>query len=307
MDTYTGPQTTEAYNDLQTILIVDDEELIREFLASILSRYVNIIKASSGEQALNKVQTCNPDLVILDVQMPGMNGYETCRILQDNDKTKNIPIVFITANNTNEDEEKGLEVGATDFIRKPISPKIVCTRVSNILKLHAATRKLEILALTDPLTGAYNRRHFFEAGETELKRSKRYNTTFSVMMLDIDHFKQVNDTHGHNAGDLALKETVRVISEALRKEDTLGRLGGEEFAVILPETNAEGSKLVAERIRMSIGEIKINTDVGKLMFTISIGISEVSKENENIETVLANADQGLYAAKEEGRNRVIIR
>ena len=289
----------------QKILVIDDENLIRQLISALLTGFGTIELAESGEQAFQKIEAEKPDLIILDVQMPDMDGYEVCRKLKENEATTDIPVVFLTANNSNEDEERGLKIGATDFIRKPISPQIVQTRVSNILKLQTATRQLELLASTDPLTGAFNRRHFMDTGNNELLRSNRYKHSYSVLMLDIDHFKAVNDTHGHNIGDVALKKTVRVIEETLRGEDTLGRLGGEEFAVLLPETNAARATLLAERIRVAISQIVIETPTDPLTFTMSIGMTEGREGDENIDTLLQRADEGLYKAKEQGRNQVV--
>ncbi len=289
----------------QKILIVDDESLIRKMMCALLKEFGEIELASSGAEALQMAQEDNPDLIILDVQMPDMDGYEVCTRLKENEKTAHIPVVFLTANSSNEDEERGLIIGAVDFIRKPISAQIVCTRVANILNLQAATRKLELLASTDSLTGAFNRRQFIELGNNELLRSKRYEHPFTVLMLDIDHFKAVNDTHGHGIGDEALKTTVRVIQDNLRGEDTLGRLGGEEFAVLLPETAIGSATLLAERIRKAIGKIVIKTPLQPLKFTMSIGLAEGENTDKSIEDVLKRADYRLYQAKKQGRNQVV--
>jgi diguanylate cyclase (GGDEF)-like protein len=288
-----------------TILIVDDDSLVRQLMSALLSEFGKIEMASSGQEGLDKAESVLPDMIVLDVMMPDMDGYEVCKRLKENENTSDIPVVFLTASNSNEDEERGLEIGATDFIRKPISPKIVSVRASNILKLQAANRKLVLLASTDPLTGAYNRRHFLEAGNAELHRSKRYKTPFTALMLDIDHFKAVNDTYGHGIGDEALKKTVSVIQEALRTEDTLGRIGGEEFAVIFPQTDKTGAVLVAERIRASIEKIVIDTPSDPLTFTMSIGVSENLDDDNDIEDALKRADAALYEAKENGRNQVV--
>ena len=290
---------------VQKILVVDDELLIRQLMTALLAEFGTVELAESGEDALQKAASLKPDLIVLDVEMPGMDGYEVCRQLKANEQTSAIPVAFLTANNSNEDEERGLEIGAIDFIRKPISPQIVRTRASNILKLQAATRKLELLASTDSLTGAFNRRHFMEAANNEILRSERYGHPLSVLMLDIDHFKAVNDTHGHGIGDEALKETVHVIEKTLRNEDTLGRLGGEEFAVLLPETKVSQAVLLAERIRVAISEIVIDTPTDPLSFTMSIGISQLSEGDSNIDDILKRADEGLYKAKEQGRNQVV--
>ena len=289
----------------RTIMVVDDDDITREMLSVILAELGKVIFAGSGEEALEMVGNIEPDLILLDVQMYAMDGYEVCQRLKANEQTSDIPVVFLTGSSTNEDEELGFNIGATDFIRKPISAKIVVARASSILKLRAATRELERLAATDPLTGAFNRRRFLEVGNAELCRSKRYKHTFSVLMLDIDHFKAVNDTYGHGIGDTALKETVTAIRDAMRKPDTLGRLGGEEFAVIVPETDTENAAAVAERIRDSIAQIMIDTPDEPLSFTVSIGVSECDDDDDSVDDALTRADNALYDAKKQGRNRVV--
>lgn len=288
-----------------TILVVDDDDVSGQLLSVLLQEYGKIERVKSGEEALKKVVSIAPDLIILDIEMPDMDGYAVCEHLKSDEKTAAIPIVFLTGNNSNEDEERGLDAGAVDFIRKPISPGIVRMRTSNILNLLAATRKLEHLASTDPLTGAFNRRHFFEAGNAELHRSKRYKHPLSFLMLDIDHFKAVNDTYGHGVGDEALNKTVAVIRSILRDEDTLSRMGGEEFAVMLPQTDLKEAAIVAERIRDAIAGIVIETSTESFGFTASIGVSKSLDTDEDIDKTLFRADQSLYEAKKQGRNRVI--
>lgn len=291
----------------QTILVVDDVEAIRKLLSAILADLGKVVLAESGEVALDKIGETEPDVIILDIQMSKMDGYEVCQRLKANEQTSDIPIVFLTSSIANEDEEYGLDIGATDFIRKPISSKIVRARTSNILKLRAATHELERLSSTDSLTGAFNRRHFLEVGNAELRRSKRHKHSFTVLMIDIDHFKVVNDTYGHSVGDMALKEAANVIQNELRGEDVLGRLGGEEFGVIFPHTDAEGAAIGAERIRASINQIVIDTPDAPLSFTISIGISEGDNDDDSVGDALIRADKALYKAKQQGRNRVVCR
>ena len=166
------------------------------------------------------------------------------------------------------------------------------------------TKELELLAYTDPLTSAYNRRYFLSAARKEILRSARYGHSLTLLMVDIDHFKSVNDTYGHDIGDEALKVTVTTLLKALRSEDILGRFGGEEFIVLLPETNAVGAELIAQRIRQGVSEIIINTGQETVSFTVSIGVSEF-QDNETIEALQKRADEALYKAKENGRNCVV--
>jgi diguanylate cyclase (GGDEF)-like protein len=288
----------------QNVFIVDDDMSIRTIISLILDEYCSVEQIETGEEALQKAGDVIPDLILLDVNMPGMDGYEVCRRLKADPVTEHIAVVFITALETNESEERGLEIGAVDFIRKPISERIVQARVSNVLNLQAATQKLEHLARTDSLTGAFNHGYLLETGSKEIHRSKRYIRTVSVLMIDIDQFKSVNDTYGHAIGDDALKKTVEVLNGELRAEDTLGRLGGEEFAAILPETGKVGAAQVAERLRTAVSEIVIKTPTGPLSFTVSIGVAEGAKEDD-FQEILKRADDAMYQAKDQGRNRVV--
>ena len=287
-----------------TVFIVDDDVSIRKMASLILGEFCIVEQIETGAEALQKAAVMMPNLILLDVKMPGMDGYEVCRRLKADPATADIAVIFITALDTNESEEKGLEIGAVDFIRKPISERVVQTRVSNVLNLQAAAEKLEHLARTDSLTGAFNHGYLMETGRKEVHRSKRYTRTVSVLMIDIDHFKSVNDTYGHGIGDEALIKTVEVLNGELRAEDTLGRLGGEEFAVILPETGKAGAANVAERLRNAVSEIVVRTSMEPLSFTISIGVAEGDKEDD-FQAILKRADDALYRAKDQGRNQVV--
>jgi diguanylate cyclase (GGDEF)-like protein len=289
----------------QVILVIDDQLLIRKMINKILDDLGKIEDADNGKTGIEKAKELRPDLIVLDVTMEGMDGFETCKLLKEDAETRDIPVIFLTGHDNVQVEERALDAGAVDFIKKPISPKILHRRVRNVLRLQDANRRLEVLARTDPLTGANNRRHFMETGNAEVQRMQRYNSSFTVMMLDIDHFKSVNDNYGHDVGDDALKATVKVLEKALRVEDTLGRLGGEEFAIILPETNKFNAAIVAERIRVSVSEIVVDTDKGPLSFTVSTGVSD-SSNGPDFDAILKCADEALYQAKEGGRNRVVM-
>ena len=265
-----------------------------------------MIEAGSAQEAVDRAYADQPDLILLDVQMPDRNGYEVCITLKADQATRDIPIVFLTGRDSTDDEVKGLRIGATDFIKKPVVPEVLKTRVNLILKMRRMTKHLEYLARTDPLSGAFNRRHFMESFDAEIKRARRYKHTLCALMIDIDHFKSINDSYGHDVGDDAIKKTVDATREMLRSEDTLGRLGGEEFAVILPETDVEGARLVAERIRERISDIRIVTSQKPCTFTASLGLTEF-RENDEIADMLKRSDEALYEAKEAGRDRVIVK
>ena len=288
----------------QTILIIDDSPTIRDLLSSVFMSLANIEMAFDGAAGLEAANKIKPDIIILDVQMPGIDGYEVCRQLKANDETAQIPVVFITGQDDDEDEERGLSIGAIDYIRKPFSFGIVLARVKNILKLQEVTKELEHLAYTDPLTGAFNRRYFLSAAKKETSRNIRYGHSLTLLMVDIDHFKKVNDTYGLDIGDEALKIMVTTVLSALRSEDVLGRFGGEEFIVLLPETDAIGAELVAQRVRQLVSEIVIDTAQEPLSFTVSIGVAE-AKRDESIEEIQKRADEALYEAKKNGRDCVV--
>jgi len=288
----------------ETILIVDDEKTIRTVLSCFLNDIANVHTASDGKMAVAAAVELMPNLILLDISMPDMDGYEVCRRLKEIPQTSQIPIIFITGNDSSDDEERGLAMGAVDFIKKPCSPSVVRFRVTNVLRLHQIQRELEHLAATDPLTGTNNRRQFMMVGQTEFLRSRRYKNPLSILMMDIDDFKSINDNYGHGTGDEALKMAVNTFTSALRAEDTLGRLGGEEFAALLPESGIESACVLAERLRAAIGAAVLDTSEGSVSFTVSIGVSELKDDDDDILSVLGRADKLLYAAKENGRDRV---
>ncbi len=288
----------------QLTLIVDDEEITRQILGAILEGFCDVIYAVNGEDALNKTREHQPDLILLDINLPDIDGLSLCGTLRNMRDDREVPVLFITAEDAQHVEEEALDAGAVDFIRKPISAKIVRARVINNLRLQSAIQRLEKMASTDVLTGTLNRRRFLEIGDAEFARSERYGYPCSVAMLDIDHFKNINDTYGHDVGDIALIETVKTIEGYLRTEDVLGRLGGEEFGILLPHTAIDDAVIVMERVREAIADIRINTDKAEFMFTASIGIAALAPE-DTIGEALALADKALYEAKNSGRNKTV--
>lgn len=287
-----------------TVLVVDDEPLLRMYLSALLEDVSTVIEAESGEEAIERAETDKPDLILLDVEMPGISGYETCERMKSHDSVKSIPVIFITGREDAEDEERGLVIGGVDYIKKPLSPGLVKARINNQLQLLRYQRQLERLATTDQLTELWNRRYLMEVAGNEVGRFRRYGRTFSTVIFDIDHFKKLNDTYGHAAGDFALVECAKTLSEAVRGQDTLARIGGEEFCVLLPDTNGEGAAQLAEKIRQRVEAIEITFDDQLITFTVSLGVAEVRESDEGFETLLARADEALYRAKEGGRNRV---
>lgn len=297
----------------QSILIVDDASENLLILSNLLADEGDIITTESGEQAIELARSQLPDLILLDVSMPGMDGYEVCGALKADVATRDIPVIFVTAHSDEGEEEKGLSLGAIDYIIKPYSPLIVLARVRNHLQLQKANRALKAaneeltrLATTDFLTGVWNRRHFLELGRAEVARLRRNGRSFGTVMLDVDHFKSVNDTYGHDAGDEVLKTLAQACVDRLRTVDVVGRLGGEEFAMILPETDPAGAKLTVERLRQDLSSLSVDTDSGEINFTVSIGLTSVIDPDDTIEHALKRADEALYEAKGSGRNKTVV-
>lgn len=292
------------------ILIVDDEKMNLKVLADLLKDEYTPVLARSGEQALKQaLSDCPPDLILLDVVMPDMGGYEVIRILKNNEKTNNIPVIFVTSLDSTEDEEHGLKLGAVDYITKPYSPPIVKIRVSNHLRIVHHYKLLDQLAHLDGLTEISNRRRFEEIFKKEWDHSLRNSTPFSLAMVDVDFFKQYNDHYGHAMGDLALQKIARALYGVLKRPaDFIARYGGEEFVILLPETDAVGAKTIADQSLKAVASLGIAHHFSQAAdhVTISIGLATIHMVGDNSPgTFLRVADQNLYVAKQSGRNRVI--
>ena len=290
------------------ILIVDDTPTNIQVLAESLRADYRVKVATSGQAALEIVARDNPDLVLLDVMMPGMDGYDVCRRLKQQPETQNIPVIFVTARTETVDEELGLNLGAVDYIAKPFHLAIVKSRVRNHINLKLKTDLLESLALLDGLTNIPNRRRFDEALEQEWKRSVRTGTPLSLIMSDIDFFKRYNDNYGHGMGDICLKQVATALAAAItRPSDLVARYGGEEFVALLPETDAEGARLIAERFRSNAEALQIpheRSDASRWV-TVSVGVASlIPKAEDAFQELMKQADHMLYRAKELGRNRV---
>jgi diguanylate cyclase (GGDEF)-like protein len=292
-----------------TILIVDDEPLNIELLGQTLSDSAEIIFATAGKEALRIASDQRPDLILLDVLLPDMDGYEVCRRLKADEKTKSIPIIFVTAMDQEADEARGLEAGAIDYITKPFRPPIVRARVSNHLELKLYRDMLETLSAIDGLTGIANRRRFDETLDREWRRAQRLCAPISLVMLDIDHFKEFNDNYGHVAGDDCLRRLAVAFAESMRRPaDLVARFGGEEFACILPDTAAEGATWLAASLRERVDKMAIPHAFSAAAdhVTISVGAATMfpAPDQESEELVLF-ADRALYTAKADGRNRMV--
>ena len=302
------------------ILLVEDDKVqgltTKQYLESC--GYA-VTWVEDGKSAIKTVKTQDIDLVVLDLILPDMSGNEVCRWLKLNQDTRGIPIIMLTAKGSTSDKVASLTAGADDHLTKPFNePELnariyACLRTKSLQdelrkknrQLEDLLTKLEILAITDSLTQIYNRRYFESVIEKEFENTLRYKTPASCMMIDVDHFKSVNDDFGHKTGDTVLKEIASIIKNNLRKVDVVARWGGEEFIAILPRTTKEDTLIAANRILKTISENKfegINRPV-----TVSIGIASIPDESiNNAEKLIHKADTAMYEAKKQGRNRVII-
>jgi len=291
-----------------TLLIVDDENISIKVLVDILGLEYTIYTATSGQNAIEKAKEYKPDLILLDVIMPDMDGYHTLSELKKCEDTSKIPVIFITGLDSDENEEKALSLNASDYITKPINPMIVKLRVRNQIQIVNQIRTIERLSLIDQLTGIPNRRSFDERLQMEWKRAKREQTQISLLMIDLDKFKNINDTYGHQQGDVVLQAVAKTLQEAFnRPADFAARWGGEEFIILLPNTSLSGAVNIAEKIRTGVEKIEIPYYEGVIIkLTVSIGVNSlIPEQNNSINAFISNADKALYAAKAAGRNRVI--
>jgi len=288
----------------KTILIVDDMEANQKILAASLKKLYNIEYASNGEEALKRLfEDITPDLILLDIEMPDMNGFEVLEKLKNSPRTKNIPIIFVTGHDDIKKEEHGLLIGAVDYITKPISPIIVKARVNTHITLKDQRDQLIFRASHDQLTELYNRHRLVEEGERFFAQSIRHRQDLCLAIIDIDHFKNVNDTYGHMIGDEVLKSVASLLKENIRTEDIVARYGGEEFIIIFDRCSLKDAVYKANILRHKIS----NLNPKDILVTASFGLTPLRHdEHTKFDHLLKEADDALYEAKENGRNKVMI-
>jgi diguanylate cyclase (GGDEF)-like protein len=294
------------------ILVADDSLVIRSVLRKQLQEHGHVvIEAVDGEDALRAIRDETPDVVLLDVEMPKLNGHAVLAELRSNPSTAHIPVVFLTARATTADVVEGLRLGAHDYLRKPFEPAELLARVSAALRvtrlqdeLRVRNTELEAASRTDALTGLPNRRHLQEQLAAAASGARRHGHTVAVLMVDVDHFKRVNDRLGHAGGDHVLRRIALSLANACRAEDVAGRWGGEEFLVVSPTTDMDGAAALGERIRSATAAEVISVEGREnLNVTVSVGVAVGS---DDVDGIVRDADAALYEAKAEVRNRVVL-
>jgi diguanylate cyclase (GGDEF)-like protein len=300
------------------ILVADDEPVNLALIKRRLEwEEYRVETAEDGGQAVASAKRLLPDLIILDVMMPVLDGLQACRLLKDDPSTRDIPVIFLSALDDTDTKVNGLSLGANDYISKPFRVEELIARVAVAIRLkrerdrlresaEESQRRAEAaseMSMTDALTGLLNRYGLQRALQRELSEARRYARPLSCLLLDVDFFKTVNDTHGHAAGDAALAQAARALAESVRGSDVVCRYGGEEFLVLVPETNARGALALAEKIRLAVSSMLFGDGERAFALTLSAGVAEL-RPDESGNDMIARADEALYHAKQRGRDRV---
>ena len=294
-----------------TILVVDDMTTTLLLIHDLLKDTYEVKIAKSGAKALEILESPNDiDLILLDIEMPDINGYDVCKRIKNNETIKNIPIIFITGRTSQEDEEYGLNLGAIDYITKPFNKAIVKLRIKNYLDLKIKNDMLEKLSMYDGLTNIRNRRYFDETFEKTFSEIKRDKKSLAVLMIDIDFFKPYNDNYGHGQGDETLRKVAKALEKTIKRaSDFVARYGGEEFVILLKDINKDGVEAVANNLLNAIRELKITHEFSKIenYVTVSIGVSYYNSSSDITKLeLLLKADETLYNVKNSGRNNFAI-
>lgn len=288
------------------VLVVDDDEIARLTLEAMLEEYFDVTTLSDSSQVLAQCAAEVPDLIVLDVNMPHISGLEVCKELKQSALLEQVPVVFVTGTYDTQSQNACWEAGASDFIGKPVAASTLIHRTQNHLENKLRLEALIKLTYKDSLTGLYNRHYLDEEVVNSLRQSMRESRPFSVLMIDIDLFKQYNDHYGHPQGDECLKQVAQVLQQSLRRpHDVAVRFGGEEFLVIMPYTDASGCEFICKQIMNNLSAANLKHDYSPFSrVTVSIGATTSNQSAEvALETLIADADQALYDAKRAGRNR----
>ena len=302
----------------RTLLIVDDSPTIRKAIKDAVTAngmFSTILEANDGMEALKLFSSNKIDFIVTDVMMPRLDGYKFISTIKNSELGRDIPVIMLSASRKEfVDKLKGFNIGASDYIIKPFDGSELLARINVFLKIQELQNELkkknallEQLSITDTLTGLYNRRYFYDHIGTHSAKVKRHPAHFGCLMVDIDHFKSINDTYGHDVGDKVLKRVSGIMTREMRSGEVLARFGGEEFIVCLCEANEKEAIVVAERMRKAVEDAHLTEDDNPVKLTISIGVVIYPQQGlENSDNVIKAADEALYHAKETGRNKVVI-
>ena len=301
----------EGEEKSRTILVADDEPINRTLIQRRLERAgYRVLVAENGREAVEAALGQLPDLIILDVMMPLMDGLEACRLIKDDEATRDVPVIFLSARDETDVKVRGLTLGANDYISKPFKAEELLARVEVAMRLKRERDDLRSTALvaqeramTDALTGMLNRYGLQRVLTHEHAEARRYTRSLSCLMVDLDNFKTINDSFGHIAGDTALKQVAAILTQVVRRSDMVSRYGGDEFLVLLPETDLDGADALGEKIRASAASQIFGDGSPHFQLTLSIGAATLA-DDESGNDMIARADMALYAAKEQGRDRV---
>lgn len=290
----------------EKILIVDDNKNNLRLLQNILEdEDFEVYATVNSLEVVDMAVSVKPSAILLDVMMPILDGFEVCALLKQEPLVKDIPVIIVTAKTEPQDLKTAFDLGAFDYIKKPIDEVEVIARVKSALRFKAQQDQLTQMAFRDGLTGLFNHALLIELFEKELHKAERDNSSISFVMLDIDYFKKVNDSYGHISGDLILKQVAEILTSSVRSSDIAGRYGGEEFGLVLSGAGAEDARLAGEKIRSSVEENSFDIGKESIKITLSIGICSVGPaETIASEDIIKRADEALYKAKTNGRNRV---
>jgi len=299
-------QQDNQLDSLPVVLLVDDSDFVHRLLKARLKyESVQLASAYNGQEGLELAMKDPPDLILLDIDMPVMDGFETLRLLMEEPTTRNIPVIVLSGMDTTQDKVTAFDLGAIDFVSKPFELTELRARLRSSLRISSLLKMLEQKAQVDGLTGLYNRSYFDQRWSEEYERCLRHSNGLSIVMIDIDNFKSINDSFGHPAGDAVISGIANLIQSHIRKSDIACRYGGEEFVLILPETSPEQALGLCERIRSDCQEIYWPRHADRNI-TISMGITGCTDgATMQAETWIEHADSNLYKAKETGRNRII--
>jgi two-component system cell cycle response regulator len=293
------------------ILVADDSALVRAVVAENLAHEgCDVLEAVDGVEALTLARTRAVDVIMLDVEMPGLDGYQVLAALQADDELRDVPVLFLTGRSFGEEAAAALSSGAYDYLRKPFEPVELVARVRSAVRakrlqdeLKRRNAELDHLTRIDTLTGLFNRRHLQNQLAVLSSAAQRHGWPLGVLLLDVDHFKRVNDTHGHAMGDAVLCAVAEVLRREPRAEDVVGRWGGEEFLVLMPGAAREQACVLGDRLRAAVAEVRVTVGASTLRVTVSVGCA--SGDGSDPERQLRQADEALYAAKDAGRNRLV--